>query len=248
MPLTNEDYKQYKRVRALQGFVGALNQERDRFRALRQARVKQARDEEIFNLEKKQAELKLKQMEMDPNYDPGVVALNKKKLKFQSQSQINQFKKQERQQQFAEYGFNDKLRLLSQKAESLNQMTDQYPELFGDLMIVPNMETGVIELKPKTGVQVKAQSEIAKNYAYANKAMASDPRYEIAKNMSMDEAGLKVDPELYEQNLRRFGLMPEIADPNAGRGSATATYQVGQTVNKGGKSYKYLGNDQWEEQ
>lgn len=119
------------------------------FRAMKEARVKQARDQEIFALDKQQKQLEIEKMQNDPTIDPGYRSIVQKKIKLGQKEADLAIKKQEKALEYATYDTQQQMQVIGQKAKMLNQMTLENPEMFGDMMIVPDLETGQVTLKER---------------------------------------------------------------------------------------------------
>ncbi len=212
------------------------------FSALRESRVKQERESELFDLRKKQGELKLKAMELDPAIDPGLVAIKKRSLKLGLEQEKNKLDIAQKQLDYQLADTATQMGAIGEKVKHINRMSQENPEMYGDMMIIPNFETGQVELQPRTASSMVAESTIKKNQAAMTKDMIDS-----ALKLSTDSMGV-VDEEKFQnslQNLKSGGTMGAVSSPATKK---PIQYAKGDKVKANGKTYEYLGNDEWEEQ
>ena len=96
-------------------------------------------------------------------------------------------------------------------------------------MIVPNLETGQVELKQKDYSDKRVEAEILKNESYAQKNYV-----DTAKAMATDSDG-QIDQEKFEKYLESL---------SSSMGSASSGgYSLNQIISHGGKKYKVVGLD-----
>ena len=181
------------------GIAQGLDQGIKNFFTMKQVRMQQEQDREMFDLNKKTATLKLKAMEADPSVQPGAVALARKSLKLGIQTADAQFKKQAKLLDREEWSNQQKVQHLGQQAEMYNQLQEQNPELFGDMQIVPDLETGNVTLKARSASESKVQSDIERNQSTIQKN-----RVATARDMAKDEFG-SVDEAKFQQYLKDMG-------------------------------------------
>lgn len=209
--------------------ASALNAMGEKFRAMRDARIKMEQDNELFALTKKQKMLELKTMEMNPAIDPGLVAMKKRNLKLRLQSEENRLKIN---QKTLDYQLSDtakQMQTVGEKIGHINRLTEQYGNILGDTMTVLNLQTGQVELKQKDYSDKRVESEILKNESYAQKNYV-----DAARAMATDADG-QIDQEKFEKYLE--SLSSSIGSASSG------DYSLNQIISHGGKKYKVVGLD-----
>lgn len=228
----DEALKQFAVVKHKAETAQAINGSIANFRAMRQARVDRERDSELFALNKKQKELELKKMENDPMMDPGIVSMQRKNLKLGLQAEENKMKIQGKMLDYQMADTGKQMQMLREKANHINKMSEQYPEMFGDLQIIPNMETGQVELKPR-----KTNSDMT--VPQITKALSE---LRSGKSIKDSRAGVKSEEETLLENL----LKKKLAAKGSSGLSSDDKFEIGEEKEAAdGNIYVYLGNDEW---
>jgi len=221
----------------------SFNQAGDKFRALRDARLEQSRRSEEYNFEKQDRQLKLEEARQDARLHPATVELAQKKLKLGNQRAELELKKQESALRYQEYDANQKAEHLAKQIQLVNDITARgnNPEMFGDLMIVPDLETGQVTLKSRSRMQHSQAAEDAK--IAASQSTTNKNNNAIMTNNLNTARKLAYNPETGEVDDAKF---KEYFDRlNSDQGSATGAqtsqggaagtqktqYVVGQVIN-----------------
>lgn len=207
------------------------------FRAMREARVKQARDQEIFALDKQQKMLQIEKMQNDETLDPGYRSIVQKKIKLQQKEQDLALKKQEKALEYATYDTQRQMQVIGEKARALNQMTLENPEMFGEFMIVPDLETGTVTLKERKETGIKTQDLVKSLNAYRESRSYG--------TTEKDPTEVQLEALLATRLAKAQG-----ANPNLGNAGGNSSEPAIGTEHKDaqGTVFKYIGKGQWEEQ
>lgn len=229
----DEALKQFAVVKQKAETAQAINGSIANFKAMKQARVDRERDSEMFSLKKKQAELELKKMENDPMMDPSVVSMQRKNLKLTLQAEENKLKIAGKTLDYQMADTSKQIQILREKANKINKMSEDYPEMFGDLQIIPNMETGQVELKPRKTTGEMTIPQITKSLS----------ELRGSKSIKDSRSGIKTEEEVHLENL----LKKKLAAKGSSQVSSADQYEVGEEKEAAdGTTYVYLGNDEWE--
>lgn len=236
----------------------AFSNASDKFKSLREARVKNEREAMKFDLDMRAKKAELAALENDPMADPALVSMQKRNLKLGFDAQKAQL---ERMGGYTDEAYRQtagQMQQLGQVAAKMNQATMQAPEVFGDMMIEPDLKTGRVTLKPMKGANSSSLE--------ATKIRDKREREMKALEIANDPFTGVFDESKYRQALKLLGVAGdesqqvdtemEQSEDQDGDGipdlPSRDELQAGKIYKAKGKKYKYAGRvngvDQFEPQ
>ena len=212
--------------------VQGLSRMQDNIKNIRLARQQKGLMDQAVEIKKKENTLALEKAEM--MLGPDAVAGRKEEMKLHFTKQKAESAIADRQLQRAQLSEEENFKNSVNFIKQLGQQT-QGEDLFG---MVPSIgKDGTYQLSPRSVASQTVPSTIQRN-----KAAAFKDKVSAAMDMSKDSLG-NVDEEKFQTTLKQLQL------DELGSATTTPKYKVGQIQKaNNGKNYKYLGNDQWEEQ
>lgn len=140
---------EYQARGAALGIADGLNRGLNAFRNIREARLEQQRKEDLYDLQLRKAKLHIDILENDPRKDPAFVELQRKKLTLGQKKADLEMEETQKMIDYASADIDKQNKMLASKARRYNDLADEYPDMFGDLRILPDLETGTIKVDTK---------------------------------------------------------------------------------------------------
>lgn len=213
--------------------ASGLSRIKDNIRTIREMRQQKILEDQKFDIAKRENQLALEKAELE--LGPEAVAGRREEMKLHLTKQKAESALADRALQRAqlseEENFNKSINFIKQIKQQVSE-----EDLFG---MVPTIDkAGKYVLSPRSAASMTADSTIQKN-----KASAFKDKVDAALKMSQDSLG-NVDEAKFQATLKQLEL------DELGSAQPTKTeFKVGQIQKAAnGKDYKYIGNDQWEEQ
>lgn len=247
-----ENYLDAEKKSLQRAVVGkALSGASDKFKSLREARVKNEREAFKFDLDRREQLAKVKEMENNPMIDPMIV---KQKAALVKSTLAAKQAAIDRNTGYIDVDMRPLAQNILQLGHVYNRLSQeelaQQNAMNGYEPKVSEWDKMAMEAKIDKEGNVNLPASVRGRAAAAN-SRSTDSLKLKALELAKDEFG-DFNEQKYKKALKMLGVPGGDSQPmNDGDGADSENpsddYEEGQVYNVKGKQYKYLGNDEFEE-